>query len=1579
MRKVISTLGLFCFSSFLFAQTPVFHLKYNETNATTTTKEEISAANLPVNNQFNKPERVTGVTGNALRTDGFSTWISTVKNLGLTQSFTLETWLALESYPADREDVQYVNLTPSAIISQTNGTDGFALFMNSFGKWNITVRINGTKFTCNAPSSFPLYQWSHVVATLDGPSGLLKLYLNGSLVASLATPVNGTINNSTNPLIIGKSNIDKIDGIFLLNAMNGTYDETKIYNTALSSTTISSSYSSGLSTVTTTGEQAIAVNASRFSTDTQRPKYHAMPPANWTNEPHGLVLVNGTYHMFYQRTPNGSFKTQMHWGHMSSTDLINWTNTKDALWPELNWSATSGYDEKGIWSGDVIMNGGVAHAFYTCVNNSGSLFNPGIGHATSSDGGLKTWTKTNPVVDKQFVGDFRDPYIFKDGTTWVMLIGAKAAGSAQGFGGSLDCYTSSDLINWTHKTNFCTVPYDQMDPGSELWEMPVFEPLGNGKYVLIANPIGGVGQGKYGSKPVRGTYWIGTYTNGQFTPDLNNGNYKPKNLDLVLGHLSPTVERTAAGQLVGIGIVDERRSGQAQKDAGWCHLFSLPRVYSLLADNKTLGQAPAPQTTGLRIGSPQTLTNINVNGTYAVPVTNGAGVEIMASLNPATTATRYGINIRKSADGTEITRIYYEAGKIIVDKTQSSLSNTVDWEDKVKIEDVYDVAAFGKPESFHVFIDNSIIDVFINEKAAFSARIYPTKIDAKGVELFSEGATTNFTSVSAWSTGIQNIAVTGVTLNKTSTTLKAGRTETLVATIAPANATNKNVTWSSTNTAVATVNPTGVVSAIAPGTATIKATTQDGAKIASCSVTVTAQTYITYNFESGNLNGWTVVSGNAFSNAQVTQDVSYWNGLPFGQQGAWHFWGFKNHVNDAPVGEMKTTSNFTLGGDGLITFKIGGGNLPDSTYIALCNAAGTVLKKETGTNDEGYMNKTIDGSAYINTSCFIKVVDIATGGFGHINVDDIKIPIAAAAVPVTGVVLNKAATTIIIGKTETLIATVNPTNATNKNVTWSSNNTAIATVNATGIVTAVSAGTARITVTTQDGAKTAFCDVTVIAQPYLVLDFETGKLTGFTSISGNAFSDARIANEVSFWGGPFNQQGTWHMWGFKNATDDTPTGEMRTQNFTLSGNGQISLMIAGGNDLANVYVALCNSAGAELVKATGSNNEAYTTVSLNGASYVGTTCFLKVIDNSTTGFGHINLDDIRIPTATAMYPVISVSLNKSATSIIVGSTESLSTSFVPSNATNKNVTWSSNNSSVATVSAAGIVTAVAPGTARITVSSQDGGRTSFCDVTVIAQPYLVYNFETGTLNGWTILSGNAFSDARVASDLTFWGGPFGQQGTYHMWGFKNASDDTPTGVMKTQNFTLSGNGQISLMIAGGNDLANIYIALCDASGNELVKATGTNNEAYTSINLNGGSYVGTSCYLKVVDNSTVGFGHINLDNIVIPVASGGGIMAGNSKTETLNLAAAIDDRNEVRVYPMPVIDKFTVDLSALKQEAIQIQLIDLNGKVIFRSALNGNKKCEFSARQLNLNTGLYILKVSADNYSKSFKILVGAN
>ena len=83
-------------------------------------------------------------------------------------------------------------------------------------------------------------------------------------------------------------------------------------------------------------------------------------------------------------------------------------------------------------------------------------------------------------------------------------------------------------------------------------------------------------------------------------------------------------------------------------------------------------------------------------------------------------------------------------------------------------------------------------------------------------------------------------------------------------------------------------------------------------------------------------------------------------------------------------------------------------------------------------------------------------------------------------VAVTGVTLNKASTSIVLAQTEQLTATVNPTNATDKTVFWSSNSNSVASVSATGLVTANSIGTAIITVRTSDGNYTDTCTVTVV-------------------------------------------------------------------------------------------------------------------------------------------------------------------------------------------------------------------------------------------------------------------------------------------------------------------------------------------------------------------------------------------------------------------------------------------------------------------------------------------------------------------
>lgn len=111
--------------------------------------------------------------------------------------------------------------------------------------------------------------------------------------------------------------------------------------------------------------------------------------------------------------------------------------------------------------------------------------------------------------------------------------------------------------------------------------------------------------------------------------------------------------------------------------------------------------------------------------------------------------------------------------------------------------------------------------------------------------------------------------------------------------------------------------------------------------------------------------------------------------------------------------------------------------------------------------------------------------------------DNINTFSSGSTVSVTGVTLNKASTSIYKGSTETLYATVAPNNASNKNVTWSSSNTSVATVSASGVVTAKANGSATITVTTVDGSYTATCLVTVTSTKTVNSISVDGQTTNF--------------------------------------------------------------------------------------------------------------------------------------------------------------------------------------------------------------------------------------------------------------------------------------------------------------------------------------------------------------------------------------------------------------------------------------------------------------------------------------------------
>ena len=108
-------------------------------------------------------------------------------------------------------------------------------------------------------------------------------------------------------------------------------------------------------------------------------------------------------------------------------------------------------------------------------------------------------------------------------------------------------------------------------------------------------------------------------------------------------------------------------------------------------------------------------------------------------------------------------------------------------------------------------------------------------------------------------------------------------------------------------------------------------------------------------------------------------------------------------------------------------------------------------------------------------------------------------------IPVTGITLNNTELTLVPGDTITLIATVEPADATNKNVTWMSSNLEVATVDDNGSVTALAEGKAIITVTTLDDNKTAMCAITVKESEFIVVTFEPGIV--FSTEQGQAFGE----------------------------------------------------------------------------------------------------------------------------------------------------------------------------------------------------------------------------------------------------------------------------------------------------------------------------------------------------------------------------------------------------------------------------------------------------------------------------------------
>jgi uncharacterized protein YjdB len=375
------------------------------------------------------------------------------------------------------------------------------------------------------------------------------------------------------------------------------------------------------------------------------------------------------------------------------------------------------------------------------------------------------------------------------------------------------------------------------------------------------------------------------------------------------------------------------------------------------------------------------------------------------------------------------------------------------------------------------------------------------------------------------------------------------------------------------------------------------------------------------------------------------------------------------------------------------------------------------------------------------------------------------ITVTTTNVPVTSVAVSPTAQSLNVGGTVQLTATVSPANATNKNVIWSTSNVSAATVNSTGLVTAVGAGSANITVTTVDQGKTAVSVITVNSNSQTAYPGGTPwAIPGTIEVEnydnggeGIAYHDNEAANQ----GGQYRttegvdvevcSEGGFNVgW--------TGTGEWLeyTVNVTTTGNYNVDVRAASTLAGGTFHIEFNGVDKTGLFTTTNTGAwQTWTTISKTGISLTAGVQVMRIfLDNA-----NFNLNKVTFTSVTGNVIVTGVTVSPTTQSLSVGSTVQLTATVAPSNATNKSVTWSTSNAAVATVNSTGLVTAVGTGSATITVTTVDQGKTATSAITVTTAPGTVTANKAAvaiTVNGslsetsWSVVN-NAFNKTTVGT------------------------------------------------------------------------------------------------------------------------------------------------------------------------------------------------------------------------------------
>ncbi len=473
-------------------------------------------------------------------------------------------------------------------------------------------------------------------------------------------------------------------------------------------------------------------NREILAADPYRPLFHYVNPENGMNDPNGLCFWKGRWHLFYQGYPLEDSRT--HWGHAASDDLVHWRDLPYAIYPN---------PEEHCYSGSTLVEDDRVIAMYFGTKKGNMV-------AISDDPLLLNWEKLTgkaviPITESN-VTESRpywvyDPCIWKKGDSYYSLSGVHLReGPANKHIRINFLFKSRDLKNWKYLHPF--VEDDRFTMVGDDGACPYFWPIGDKHILLFFSHMSG-GQYLIGDYDKKRDKFIAT-SNGTF-------NYGPS---APCGVHAPSACPDGKG-----GVITIFNMNAGRRSKGWNQIMTLPMRLTL-ADNEQLKIEPAGKTEVLRYNH-QHLDEFTLPANNEIVLRNirGDAKEIIVEINAKNTP-MIEMNVLRSPDKQEYTRILFFRNRghwngqlkkmeslVSIDTSRSSLLSDLRNRPAETAPVILDEDENLK---LRIFIDKSVVEIFVNEKKYLATRVYPSLKESLGISFMARGEDSVIKSFDAW-------------------------------------------------------------------------------------------------------------------------------------------------------------------------------------------------------------------------------------------------------------------------------------------------------------------------------------------------------------------------------------------------------------------------------------------------------------------------------------------------------------------------------------------------------------------------------------------------------------------------------------------------------------------------------------------------------------------------------------------------------------------------------------------------------------------------------------------------------------